>query len=203
MFEVISDRVSGGWQRLRLRLNLQAKVILLVAVSMLLILFTSSYLHTVRTRAVVEQNHYEGAISQITVLTDRISRYDYFSSLADLQQEMQLVAGSRPDFKQIDVYKNSATGPQLFATTAPGAPSLDSMGATNWQAVTQGVSSTQITRNNSNYWLVTADISNPQQNGFIQALVLKSTHHELVDSLHREYNLVLFGAVAASVALLY
>src|SRR5215510_9345856 len=109
MFEVISDRLSWGWQRLRLRLGLQAKILLLVAVSMLLILFTSSYLHTVRTRAVVEQNHYESAISQISVLTDRISRYDYFSSLPDLQQEMQLVAGSRPDFKQIDVYKNSAT----------------------------------------------------------------------------------------------
>jgi two-component system, NtrC family, sensor kinase len=203
MFEGISDRLGWGWERLRLRLNLQTKILVLVAASMLLILFTSSYLHTVRTRAVVEESHYESAISQITVLTDRISRYNYFSSLADLQQEMQLVAGSRPDFKQIDVYKNSATGPQLFATTSPGAPSLDSIGATNWRAVQQGMSSTEITRSNNNYWLVTADISNPQQNGFIQALVLKSTHHELVDSLHREYNLFLFGAVAASVALLY
>ena len=34
-------------------------------------------------------------------------------------------------------------------------------------------------------------------------MVLKSTQHELVDHLHREYNVVLFGAVAASMGLLY
>ena len=33
--------------------------------------------------------------------------------------------------------------------------------------------------------------------------MLKSAHHQLVDSLHREYNLVLFGALLASVGLLY
>jgi len=191
---------------LHLRLNLQSKILLLVAASMLLILFTSSYLHTVRTRAVIANNHYESAISQITVLSDRISRYGYFNSLEDLQQETQLVAGSRPDFKQIDVYQNSVDGPQLLTTTSPGASPLSSLNtanrSNNVQPNTQ-VRSGEITRNRSDYWLITADINNAEQSGFIQALVLKSTQHELVDHLHREYNVVLFGAVAASMGLLY
>lgn len=190
---------------MRLKLNLQWKILLLVAASMLLILFTSSYLHTARTRTVVASNHYDSALSQITVLTDRITRFDYFNSLEDLQQEMQLVAGSRPDFKQIDVYQNSASGPRLIATTSPGAPRLSSFETDNGghSQANGGVRSAEISRNNNDYWLITADITNAPQSGFIQALVLKSAHHDLVDNLHREYNLVLFGAVAASVVLLY
>ncbi|HYU98255.1 MAG TPA: HAMP domain-containing protein, partial [Pyrinomonadaceae bacterium] len=173
---------------------------------MSLILFTSSYLHTVRTRAVVAKDHYENAISQTLVLTNRISAYNYFSNLEDLQQEMQLVARSRPDFKQIDVYQYSSTGPQLLATTAPGAPGLSSLSNSGNGVATQpraGISSSEITRDKSDYWLIRADITSPQQGGFIEALVLKSTHHQLVDTLHREYNLVLFGALVASVGLLY
>lgn len=206
MIEFLSRKLIWGWQLLRLRLNLQWKILVLVAVSMSLILLSSSYLHTVRTRAVIVRDHYENAIGQTIVLTDRISRYDYFSNLEDLQQEMQLVAGSRPDFKQIDVYQNSSNGPHLIATTSPGAPPLSSISDGEKAAIEQprsGASSSEITRNNSNYWLITADIKNPQHSGFIQALVLKGNHHELVDKLHREYNLVLFGAVAAVVALLY
>ena len=206
MIETLSRIFSTGWERFRLRLNLQWKILLLVAVSMSLILVTSSYLHTVRTRAVIARDHYENAISQTSVLTNRIAAYDYFSSIEDLQQETQLVARSRPDFKQIDVYQNSSAGPQLIATTSPGAPALSSISdGENGQTklLQSGVSSSEITLNNSKYWLIKADITNPQHSGFIKALVLKSTHHALVDNLHREYNLVLFGAVAASVALLY
>jgi len=204
--ERLSARLAIGWQRLRLRFNLQSKIIVLVTGSMLLILFTSSYLHTVRTRAVVEENHFTGAISQTTVLAERIARYDYFSNLEDLQQEMQLVAGSRPDFKQIDAYISTPSGPQLVATTAPGAQRLASLpmsGKIETNDEYPNLRSTEISRNNNNYWLITSDIKNSHQSGLIQALVLKSAHHELVDSLHREYNLFLFAAVAASVGLLY
>jgi two-component system NtrC family sensor kinase len=206
VIEFLSKCLKEGWQGLGVRLNLQWKILLLVAGSMSLILFTSSYLHTVRTRSVIAMDHYDNAITQTLVLTNRISAYDYFSSLENLQQEMQLVARSRPDFKQIDVYQNSYAGPQLLATTAPGAPGLSSLSNTENSAETQpraGISSSEITHNNSDYWLMRADITSPQHSGFIEALVLKSTHHQLVDSLHREYNLVLFGALLASVGLLY
>lgn len=206
MIEFFSDFLGRGWQLLRLRLNLQWKILLLVTVSMSAILLASSYLHIVRTRSIVQKDHYESALSQTLVLTERISAYDYFSSLEDLQQEMQLVAGSRPDFKQIDVYQNSAAGPQLLATTSPGAPGLSQLSTAANRKTDQpgpGVTSFEVTRNNSNYWLITASIKNPQHNGYLQALVLRSPHHMLVDNLHREYNLLLFGAVAAAVALLY
>src|SRR5258705_7839558 len=104
MIEFLSRLLGWRWQALRVRLNLQWKILLLVAISMSLILFTSSYLHIARTRSVIAKEHYENAISQTLVLTNRISAYGYFSNLEDLQQEMQLVAVSRPDFKQIDVY---------------------------------------------------------------------------------------------------
>ena len=187
------------------RLNLQWKLLLLVAVSMSLILFTSSYLHTVRTRAVIARDHFDNALSQTLVLTNRISAYDYFFSLNDLQQEMQLVGRSRPDFKQIDVYQNLPAGPHLLATTVPGSFLLSSLKAGKSVAIQTpgGISATEITRNNSDYWLIRADIASAQQSGFVEALVLKSAHHQLVDSLHREYNLVLFGALLASVGLLY
>jgi two-component system, NtrC family, sensor kinase len=199
---------TSSWVRrnLRLKLNLQWKIIAIVAASMLLILFTSSYLHTVRTRAVVAKDHYENALGQTLVLVNRISVYDYFSNLEDLQQEMQLIMGSRSDFKQIDVYQNSAAGPQLLATTSRDAPRLSSIGDREKSEINHprpGVSSAEVTRNNNDYWLITAEIKNSQHSGSFQALVLKAAHHQLVDNLHREYNLMLFGAVTASVGLLY
>jgi two-component system NtrC family sensor kinase len=206
MIGFFSNLIGRGWQLLRLRLNLQWKILLLVTVSMSAILLASSYLHIVRTRSIVQKDHYENALSQTLVLTERISAYDYFSNLEDLQQEMHLVAGSRPDFKQIDVYQNSAAGPQLLATTSPGAPGLSALSAAANSATDQprpGVTSFEVTRNSSDYWLITADITNPQHSGYLQALVLRSPHHKLVDNLHREYNLLLFGAIAAAVALLY
>ena len=205
MIKRLLDRLASGWLHFRLSFSLQTKITLLVAASMLLILFTSSYLHTVRTRSVVEQSHYDSAISQTTVLANRISRYDYFSSLDDLQQEMQLVANSRPDFKQIDAYENSPAGPQLLATTSPGAVQLASITNTNSPSSNSrsDVWTTEVSRNNSSYWLITAEIRDLHKSGFVQALILRSTHLELVDSLHREYNLVLFAAVATIVGLLY
>lgn len=160
---------------MRLRLNLQQKILLLVAGSMSLILLASSYLHSGRIRSIVEKDHYDNAVNQTVALSNRIAKYNYFSNLDDLQQEMQLVVSSRPDFKQIDVYEDQ----QLIATT----------GATD--------------QNTGDFWLITTPITNGQRSGVIKALVLKNYHRKLVSNLHREYNLVLMGAVVASVLLLY
>jgi hypothetical protein len=70
-------------------LTLERKVLLLAGASMLLILAASFYLYSVRTRAVVRQDHFDNAVSQTLVLSDRISKYNYFSSLEDLNQEME------------------------------------------------------------------------------------------------------------------
>ncbi len=186
---------------MRLRVNLQQKILLLVAGSMSLILLASSYLHSGRIRSLIEKDHYDNAVSQTTALGNRIAQYDYFSNLEDLEQEMQVVVSSRPDFRQIDVYENQQTVPRLIATTASGTANLLSAWDDSRPATV--ATSSQINRNDGVYWLITTPISNGQHTGFIKALVVKSYHRNLVNSLHREYNLVLFGAVIASVLLLY
>jgi len=188
---------------MRLRLNLQQKILLLVAGSMSLILLASSYLHSGRIRSLIEKDHYDNAVGQTLALGDRIAKYDYFSDLENLQQEMQLVISSRPDFRQIDVYEDQPTIPRLIATTASGTSTLLSALDDNSPSVTSGPSSTQINRDDGQYWLITTPITNGEHTGFIKALVHKSSHRQLVSSLHREYNLVLFGALIASVLLLY
>src|SRR6185503_5754193 len=187
---------------MRLRVNLQQKILLLVAGSMSLILLASSYLHSGRIRSLIEKDHYDNAVNQTVALGNRIAEYDYFSNLEDLEQEMQLVVSSRPDFRQIDVYENQQTVPRLIATTASGTANLLSAWDDSGPATT-GATSSQINRNDGVYWLITTPIGNGQHTGFIKALVVKSYHRNLVSSLHREYNLVLFGAVIASVLLLY
>src|SRR5689334_16624651 len=146
---------------MRLRLNLQHKILLLVAGSMSLILIASSYLHSSRIRSLIEKDHYDNAVNQTIALGNRIAEYDYFSNLEDLQQEMQVVVSSRPDFRQIDVYENQPTVPKLLATTATGTSDL----LAAWDAST-AATSTQIDRNNGQYWLITTPISNGQHSGF-------------------------------------
>jgi two-component system, NtrC family, sensor kinase len=186
---------------MRLRLNLQQKILLLVTGSMSLIVLASSYLHSGRTRALIERDHYDNAVNQTLALGNRIAQYDYFSNLADLQQEMQLVVSSRPDFRQIDVYENQQPNALLIATTASGTNDL--LSAWDTANPSTGPTATQINRNNGEYWLITVPITNGKHTGFIKALVVKSYHRQLVSRLHREYNLVLTGAVIASVLLLY
>ena len=160
---------------------------------MSLILLASSYLHSSRIRSLIEKVHYDNAVSQTVALGKRIAQYDYFSNFEDLQQEMQLVVSSRPDFRQIDVYENQ----QLIATTTSGTANLLALDAGSPE-VTTGATATQINQNNGEYWLITVPITNHQHTGFIKALVLKGYHRQLVSSLHREYNLVLIGAVIAA-----
>ena len=189
---------------MQFKLNLQWKILLLVAISMSLILFASSYLHTHRTRALIEKDHHDNAVNQTRALADRISRYDYFTNLEDLQQEMQVVAGSRPDFKQIDVYQTDNEGVHLLATTSSAnRVSSPPMDATPGSGLMQETESSELTQNNTDYWVITTPITNLQHQGFIKALVLRSYRHQLVNSLHRQYNLVLIGAVVTSVGLLY
>jgi hypothetical protein len=146
---------------MRLRVNLQQKILLLVAGSMSLILLASSYLHNGRIRSLIEKDHYDNAVNQTMALGNRIAEYDYFSNLEDLEQEMQLVVSSRPDFRQIDVYENQQAVPRLIATTASGTANLLSAWDDSGPATT-GATSSQINRNDGVYWLITTPISNGQ-----------------------------------------
>lgn len=187
-------------------LTLERKVLLLAGASMLLILAGSFYLHSVRTRAVIRQDHYDNAVSQALVLSDRIAKYNYFSSLEDLNQEMELVISSRPDFKQIDVYQNTAGGTQLLASTAPGAARLATINSErplNSEPLKPGLSSAEVILNNNDYWLINVPVKSGENSGYLQSLVFKGSRHNLASSLSREYNLVLMAAVISAVVVLY
>ena len=143
---------------MRLRVNLQQKILLLVAGSMSLILLASSYLHSGRIRSLIEKDHYDNAVNQTIALGNRIAQYDYFSNLDDLEQEMQVVVSSRPDFRQIDVYENQQSVPRLIATTASGTANLLSAWDDSGPTITTGATSSQINRNNGEYWVITTPI---------------------------------------------
>ena len=107
-----------------LRLNLQWKVLLLVAATITLILLASTYLHGLITESLSEETRYNNAIRQVTIVAKRTQTHNYFNSPADLLQEIEFLANARPEFIQLDVYQNVPDGEKLVATTAPAAPRL-------------------------------------------------------------------------------
>lgn len=192
------------------RLNLQWKILLLVAGMMTALLLASSYLHSVTTRSLVKRDHYDNAVSQTLALGGRISAYDYFSSLDDIKQEIQLVAQSRPEFEQLDVYQTSESGSTLVATTSPDAPRLpvldgsddDGKADDSTQPIPE-VHTTEVTRAGQHYWIITVEISNSIHRGALSALVRSDLNTGLVKNLLRQYYVVLIATVAASVIILY
>lgn len=195
---------------MRFRLNLQWKILLLVAGMMTALLLASSYLHAVTTRSLVKRDHYDNAVGQTLALVGRISAYDYFSSPDDIRQEIQLVAQSRPEFEQIDVYQNTEKGETLVATTAPDAPRLvaldgsdDGVKADDSTQPFPEVRTTEVTRAGHHYWIITAVINNSAHSGELSALVRSDLPYGLVKNLLRQYYVVLMGTVAASVIILY
>ncbi|HEY5074220.1 MAG TPA: hypothetical protein VII34_05935, partial [Pyrinomonadaceae bacterium] len=109
---------------MQLRLNLQWKVLLLVAGTITVILLASTYLHGLITKSLSEEYRYNNAIRQVVTVAKRTQTYNYSASPNDLVQEIQFLVNSRPDFNQIDVYQPMPDGERLVATTAPNAPRL-------------------------------------------------------------------------------
>jgi len=73
---------------MQLRLNLQWKVLLLVAGTIAAILLGSTYLHGLITKSLSEEYRYNNAIRQVVTVARRAQTHDYFSSPADLLQEL-------------------------------------------------------------------------------------------------------------------
>src|SRR6266404_7058723 len=109
---------------MKLRLNLQWKLLLLVAGTTTLILLVSAYLHGVFTNSLIEEYRYDNAVSQVVTVAKRAETNGYFGSPADLLQEIDFLVKSRPDFQQIDVYQATPAGEKLIASTAPKAARL-------------------------------------------------------------------------------
>src|SRR5260221_13869720 len=88
---------------MQLRLNLQWKVLLLVAGTIAAILLASTYLHGLITKSLSEEYRYNNAIKQIVTVAKRTQTYDYFHKPDDLRQEIEFFPNARPEFTQLDV----------------------------------------------------------------------------------------------------
>ncbi len=71
---------------MKLRLNLQWKVLLLVAGTITVILLASTYLHGLITKSLSEEYRYNNAIRQVVTVAKRTQTYNYFTSPDDLLQ---------------------------------------------------------------------------------------------------------------------
>ena len=195
---------------MNIRLNLQWRVLLVVAGAMTIVLLVSLYLHGLITRALIEEDHYNNSVSRTVALAGRIAAHELFAKNAELQQDITRALNSHPDFKQIDVYRSTPDGLQLEASTAPEAarlPALDENVRDNelgeMERPLPDVVSLETLRNGQRYWLIGVTIKDQDGDGYVSALVFKNPRNALVSRLTRQHNLVLGGAILASVALLY
>ena len=153
MIQSLKDIISRRYKRLHLRLNLQSKILLLVAASMLLILFYL-YLHTVRTRAVIAKNHYESAL--VRYCSQRsVSRYG-------LQQPQDLQR-KRSWLQVPDLTSNRSMSTKTLSTdAASGQPPGASVCPQYNQKEQQHSRTTKRQMNYSqqgDYWLITGIIT--------------------------------------------
>ncbi len=195
---------------MRLRLNLQWKVLLLVAATMFAILAASAYLHGVITKSLSEEYRYNNAIRQVVTIAKRTETNRYFDTPNDVLQEIQFLLNSRPDFKQIDVYQVTPAGERLVASTAPDGqrlPYLNEQTRDNelgeLERPLPDLVSIEVERDGYRQWLITSAIKEPGRSGYVSALVQKTPRTDFVGRLQFQDNIVLGGGAVVSVALLY
>jgi two-component system NtrC family sensor kinase len=195
---------------MQLRLNLQWKVLLLVASTITIILLASTYLHGLMTKLLIEEYRYDNAVSQVVTVAKRAETNGYFGPPVDLLQEIDFLVNSRPDFHQIDVYQTTPTGEKLIVSTAPDAPRLPYLNQQTqdnefgeMERPLPDVVSVEIERDGVRLWVITAAIDEREGRGYVSALVSKTSQTDFISRLQFRHNLVLAGAVVASIALLY
>jgi two-component system NtrC family sensor kinase len=195
---------------MKLRLNLQWKLLLLVAGTTTLILLVSGYLHGVLTKSLIEEYRYDNAVSQVVTVAERAETNGYFDSPGDMLQEIDFLVKSRPTFHQVDVYQTTPAGEKLVATTAPEAqrlPYLNQQTQDNefgeMERPLPDVVSVEVERGGVRLWLITATINGRQGGGYVSALVSKTSQDDFISRLQVRHNTLLAGAVVASIALLY
>jgi signal transduction histidine kinase len=195
---------------MQLRLNLQWKLLLLVAGTTTLILLVSGYLHGVFINSLIEEYRYDNAVSQVVTVAKRAETNGYFDSPGDLLQEIDFLLKSRPTFHQVDVYQTTPTGEKLIATTAPEAqrlPYLNQQTQDNefgeMERPLPDVVSVEVERDGVRLWVITAAINEHEGGGYVSALVSKTSQKDFISRLQVRHHMVLAGAVVASIALLY
>src|SRR5437588_7226662 len=195
---------------MQLRLNLQWKVLLLVAGTITIILLVSTYLHGLITKSLSEEYRYNNAIRQVVTVAKRTQTYNYLANPSDLLQEIQFLVNSRPDFNQIDVYQATHDGEKLIASTAPDGPRLPYLNEQSkdnefgeMERPLPDVTTFEIERDGLRQWVITAAINQGEGRGYVSALVQKTSRTDFISRLQFRQNLFLGGATVVSIALLY
>ena len=195
---------------MKLRLNLQWKLLLLVAGTTTLILLVSANLHGVFTKSLIEEYRYDNSVSQVVTIAKRAETNGYFGTPNKLLQEIDFVVKSRPDFNQIDIYQTTPGGEKLIVSTAPNAPRLPYLNQQTqdnefgeMERPLPDVVSVEVERDGVRSWLITAAINEREGGGYVSALVGKTSHTDFVSRLQFQHNMVLAATVVASIALLY
>jgi signal transduction histidine kinase len=193
---------------MRIRLNLQWTVLLLVAAGMTLILLLSDYLHKVMTRAIIEDARYSRAVGQTVGIAERIVTEPLLTDAEALTRDIGLVA--RRDFRQIDVFEPSSQGLHLKASTAPGGerlPALDENSRDNelgeMEHPLPGVVTMEVLRGGVRHWLISVAVKGSGGTGYVTALVVKTSSPEFLSRVERQHTLIVGGAMAVCVGLLY
>jgi two-component system NtrC family sensor kinase len=194
---------------MHMRLNLQWKVLLLVAGTITAILAASTYLHGLITQSLSEEYRYNNAIRQVVTVAKRTQTLNYFNSPADLLQEIEFLVNARPEFIQVDVYQNVPDGERLVATTAPSAPRLPYLNEQSkdnelgeMERPFPDVTTFEVERDGQRQWVITVAIKQ-SGGGYVSALVQKNSPTNFLTRLQFQQNLVLAGASVVSIALLY
>src|SRR5438552_1338251 len=160
---------------MQLRLNLQWKVLLLVAGTITIILLVSTYLHGLITKSLSEEYRYNNAIRQVVTVAKRTQTYNYLASPSDLLQEIQFLVNSRPDFNEFGEMERPLPDVTTF----------------------------EIERDGLRQWVITAAITQSEGRGYVSALVQKTSRTDFISRLQFQHNMVLGGASVLSIALLY
>lgn len=191
-----------------LRINLQWRVLVVMTAGMALVLGLSAYLNNLITRDLIEDDRYNTAISQTVAIAERIATRQLFSKPDDLQRDITLVAESRPDFKQIDVYHNAPGGGwTLEASTSPDAPRLPRLDEQSRDNDLQEMSrlpelvTMEELRGGSRYWIISKRSHHDNDTSYVTALVVKNSRNPLVLGLQWKNNLVLTGVIVVSAGL--
>jgi two-component system, NtrC family, sensor kinase len=185
------------------RVNLQWRVLVLMTGGMALVLGLSAYLNNLSTRALVEEDRYNIAVKQTVAIADRIAAQQLLSKPADLQNDLVGTLRARPEFKQIDVYRNTSDGWVLAATTNPSAARLPRLDETS-QDNELGemihpfltLTSKEEDRGGKRHWIMSK--SDTGKTMFVTTLVLKSAGEDFVANLRLENNLELVGVIFVS-----
>ena len=195
---------------MKLGLNLQWKLLLLVAGTTTLILLVSAYLHGVFTSSLIEEYRYDNAVSQVVTVAKRAETNGYFGSPDDLLQEIDFLVKSRPDFHQIDVYQTTPAGEKLIVSTAPDATRLPYLNQEThdnefgeMERPLPDVVSVEVERDGVRLWVISAAINEREGSGYVSALVSKTSQTDFISRLRFRHNIVLAAAVVVSIALLY